>query len=416
MSGTHREAADPERASRGGILGAEPVWVDAHVHVFSPQMIAERGSYLSRDDRFAALYADPRARMATAEEVIAEMDRTSVALSVIFGFPFGDQGLCREVNDYVLEAVGAWPGRLAGLACVAPGKRGALAELARCLDVGMRGCGELAPGATTADIEEMAEVAGLLRERGLPLMLHANEPVGHGYPGKGAFGPEACVDCAAAYPGLKLVFAHLGGGTFLYEAMPELRRILADVYYDTSALPYLYDAGIYRAVEATAGARKLLFGSDYALLSPSRYRDGTRNACAGRARGCLRRQRAKGLHAMSHDAKHSRADSGHGARQSHDLRRLLEALVSGDLGLDDAVQRLRLLQVTQLGEFARLDMNRDLRKGVPEVIYAPRKRDGELEMIVRRFLADRGLALVSRLAPERAEMLRSVAHGGEGDL
>jgi hypothetical protein len=102
---------------------------------------------------------------------------------------------------------------------------------------------------------------------------------------------------------------------------------------------------------------------------------------------------------------------GHGARHGHDLRRLLEALIAGDLGLDDAVQRLRLLQVTQLGEFARLDMNRDLRKGVPEVIYAPRKRDSELEMIVRRFLSDRGLALVSRLTPERAEGLRLALTG-----
>ena len=66
----------------------------------------------------------------------------------------------------------------------------------------------------------------------------------------------------------------MGGGTFLYEAMPELRQVLADVYYDTSAVPYLYDAGIYRAAEATAGAHKLLFGSDYALLSPARYREG----------------------------------------------------------------------------------------------------------------------------------------------
>jgi NCAIR mutase (PurE)-related protein len=96
----------------------------------------------------------------------------------------------------------------------------------------------------------------------------------------------------------------------------------------------------------------------------------------------------------------------HAVRHGHDLRRLLEALVSGDLGLDDALQKLRLLQVTQLGEFARLDVNRDLRKGVPEVVYAPRKRDSELEMIVRRFLTDRGLALVSRLTPERAERLR----------
>jgi uncharacterized protein len=280
MSGTRREAADPEGvASRAERPSTEPVgagspWIDAHVHIFSPRMIAERASYVPRDERFAALYADPRARMATAEEAVAEMDRSGVGLSVVFGFPFQDQELCREVNDYVLEAVAAWPGRLAGLACVAPGTVGAPAELARCLDAGMRGCGELVPGSAARDIAELADVAGLLRKRGLPLMLHANEQVGHGYPGKGAFGPQACVACAAAYPGLKLIFAHMGGGTFLYEAMPELRRTLADAYYDTSALPYLYDAGIYRAVEATAGAQKLLFGSDYALLSPSRYRDG----------------------------------------------------------------------------------------------------------------------------------------------
>ncbi len=103
------------------------------------------------------------------------------------------------------------------------------------------------------------------------------------------------------------------------------------------------------------------------------------------------------------------------ANHSHDLRRLLEGLLSGDLGLEDALQKLRLLQVTQLGEFARLDVNRDLRKGVPEVIYAPRKRDADLEAIVRRFLADRGLALVSRLEPERAERLRRALTGRVGD-
>jgi pyridinium-3,5-biscarboxylic acid mononucleotide synthase len=103
--------------------------------------------------------------------------------------------------------------------------------------------------------------------------------------------------------------------------------------------------------------------------------------------------------------------SDHAEYRSHDLRRLLEELLAGDLGLEDALQKLRLLQVTQLGEFARLDVNRDLRKGVPEVVYAPRKRDSDLEAIVRRFLADRGLALVSRLEPERAEALRLALTG-----
>jgi hypothetical protein len=111
-----------------------------------------------------------------------------------------------------------------------------------------------------------------------------------------------------------------------------------------------------------------------------------------------------------HDTGHDHSDR-HDHGHSRDLRRLLEALLDGDLGVEDAVQRLRLLQVTHLGEFARLDVNRDLRKGVPEVVYAPRKSDTDLEAIVRRFLTDRGLALVSRLEPDRAERLRGALIG-----
>jgi len=106
-----------------------------------------------------------------------------------------------------------------------------------------------------------------------------------------------------------------------------------------------------------------------------------------------------------------------GANHAHDLRRLLEGLVAGDMGLEDALQKLRLLHVAHLGEFARLDTNRDLRKGVPEVIYAPRKNDDDLESIVRHFLAERGLALVTRLEPARAQALRLGLTGeaGAGD-
>ncbi len=253
---------------------AESGWVDAHVHVFPPDMIERRDAYLSRDRRFESLYSSPRARMATAEDVLGQMDETGVALSVVFGFAFEDHGLCRMLNDYVLEAVAAHPGRLAGLACVPTKGDGAASELERCLESGLRGCGELTPGPGFEDIAALSGIAATLRERDLPLLVHANEPVGHEYRGKTDFGPAACVALAQAYPGLKIVFAHMGGGTFLYEAMPELRRTLADAYYDTSAVPYLYDAGIYRAAEATAGRDKLIFGSDYALLSPARYRRG----------------------------------------------------------------------------------------------------------------------------------------------
>jgi NCAIR mutase (PurE)-related protein len=89
-----------------------------------------------------------------------------------------------------------------------------------------------------------------------------------------------------------------------------------------------------------------------------------------------------------------------------ELRRLLEELQTGKKTLDETLKRLRLFQVAQVGGFARLDTHRDLRKGVPEVIYASKKSDDDLEAIVRCYLDERGYVLVTRLDPGRAETLR----------
>lgn len=254
--------------------------VDAHVHLFPPELIEKRDRYLGRDPRFHALYGDPRARMATVDDLLASMDEQGIDLSVAAGFSFGDEALCRMVNDYIAEQVRLHPGRLAGLACVAPGRAGAARDLEDALDAGLRGCGELAPeswGAAAAargGADGLDALTGHLRERDLPLLVHASEPVGHSYPGKGVFGPADCFALAKAYPGLKIVLAHMGGGLFLYEAMPEVREALADVFYDTAAVPFLYGAEVYEAAMSTAGPAKLVFGSDYPLLCPHRYRPG----------------------------------------------------------------------------------------------------------------------------------------------
>jgi predicted TIM-barrel fold metal-dependent hydrolase len=53
--------------------------------------------------------------------------------------------------------------------------------------------------------------------------------------------------------------------------MPELRKKFRNVYYDTAATPFLYDNGIYRAALALDLGKKIIFGSDFPLLPPSRY-------------------------------------------------------------------------------------------------------------------------------------------------
>ncbi|MBU2603236.1 MAG: nickel pincer cofactor biosynthesis protein LarB [Actinobacteria bacterium] len=102
-----------------------------------------------------------------------------------------------------------------------------------------------------------------------------------------------------------------------------------------------------------------------------------------------------------------------------EVRTILEGVASGALGVEDALAKLPLLQVNQLGEFARLDFGRAARKGVPEVVYAPGKTDEALLDIVRSFLTVIGLALVSRLTPEGAATLSdglSAAPGSEAEL
>jgi predicted TIM-barrel fold metal-dependent hydrolase len=248
--------------------------IDVHVHVSSPELIAGREAYLERDEWFRLLYENPKSRLVTCEQVLSEMDDTGVDRSVIFGFAFRDQGLCREANDYVIEAVRAYPDRFTGFACVSPEVPGAVQELERCLDAGLAGCGELFPDGQRFDLvgsPGLDLIAEVLRERGLPLNLHANEPVGHPYPGKGDNTPGPCYEFAHRHPQLDIILAHMGGGLFFYELMTEVRVTLARVYYDTSAVPYLYRRDLYSIAATAAGAHKLLFGTDYPLISPRRY-------------------------------------------------------------------------------------------------------------------------------------------------
>lgn len=244
--------------------------IDGHVHIFPPELIARREDFLTRDCRFDRLYSNPKARMVGADDVLAEMDATGVDKSVLAGFAFEDQGLCRLANDIVIEAVKAHPDRFIGLASVSPEAPGAIEEVERCLEAGLAGCGELVPGSSGFG-PEWQVMADFLEERQAPLLLHANEQLGHDYPGKEVFPIEEFARLAAAYPELTIVLAHLGGGLLFYELMPEMRGTLARVHYDTSAAPYLYSPEIYSVAVTCAGPDKIIFGSDFPLLSPGRY-------------------------------------------------------------------------------------------------------------------------------------------------
>ncbi len=259
---------------------ADAVIIDAHTHLFPPEMRAGRAAYCARDPWFAELYSNPKARMATAEELVASMDAAGIDASIACPFGWSDPGLIEACNTYLLDAMQRYPGRIIGLAAAQPtaGAR-AVAELERCAHAGMPGCGELMPhgqGYRLSDLALLAPLVEVARAHGLFILTHASEPVGHTYHGKGNVAPGDLEVFLRAFPDVRVVAAHWGGGFPFYELMPEVQQAAANLWYDSAASPYLYRQDIFPIAARLVGARKLLFASDYPLISQQRMLDYTR--------------------------------------------------------------------------------------------------------------------------------------------
>jgi predicted TIM-barrel fold metal-dependent hydrolase len=112
----------------------------------------------------------------------------------------------------------------------------------------------------------------ICRDRGRPVLIHTNEPVGHAYPGKTPNTLAQIYHMVKRFPANTIVLAHWGGGLFFFNLLKkEVKERLRNVYFDTAASPYLYNPAVYSIAIQTIGAEKVLFGSDFPLLPPGRY-------------------------------------------------------------------------------------------------------------------------------------------------
>jgi predicted TIM-barrel fold metal-dependent hydrolase len=247
--------------------------IDFHTHITSPEIIARRDEYLVRDAWFRDLYANPKARLSSAEDLLAAMDLADVAQAIVFGFGWRDHELCVRDNDYVMESVARYPERLIGFGIVNPAVgAGAVREIERCAAGGLLGIGELMPdgqGYRLDDEKAIAPIVEAVTDLGMVLLTHCSEPVGHLYPGKGTVTPDEVIRFARLFPEATLVCAHWGGGTVFYELMPEVSRLMHNVYYDTAASLFLFQDDIF-SLAARWAPGKVLFGTDFPLITPKR--------------------------------------------------------------------------------------------------------------------------------------------------
>jgi uncharacterized protein len=249
--------------------------IDIHTHIFPEKIRAERERFFDREPDFMNIYANKGSKLAGMEELITAMDEQGVDKSVVFGFPWRSIDHVKLNNDYIIEAVERYRGRLIGFCTFYLPLQGAETEFERCINAGLSGVGELAfySSATGEDtVHTLEPIAKMAQDYDVPLLLHTNEQVGHFYPGKAAMSVYDIYKVPQCFPKNKIILAHWGGGIFFYHLMKkEVKSVLQNTWFDTAASPYLYDSRIYAVAAEIVGPAKVLFGSDFPLLKPGRY-------------------------------------------------------------------------------------------------------------------------------------------------
>lgn len=89
-----------------------------------------------------------------------------------------------------------------------------------------------------------------------------------------------------------------------------------------------------------------------------------------------------------------------------EVRELLEQLKRGECSVDDAEKKLRLFNILEIARLAKLDINREARKGIPEVVWARHKTVGDLVQIVEHAAKVMPSILISHLSKDQEINLR----------
>jgi len=249
--------------------------IDCHTHIFPDEIRKDLETFCERDKGFSSIYKNSKTKIVGVEELITSMDESGVERSVICGFPWSQRDLCSLHNEYLMESASRYPRRLiVFISLPFSDPDWSEGELDRRMKGGAKGVGEIAfyhHEMTFQDTDAMKPILTQMEKQRIPLLLHTNEHLGHSYPGKGLTPLERFYDLILSFPKLSILLAHWGGGLPFYELMPEVAKAMANVYYDTAASPLLYSKKIYAIVSEIVGVRKVLFGTDFPLLSPRRY-------------------------------------------------------------------------------------------------------------------------------------------------
>lgn len=87
--------------------------------------------------------------------------------------------------------------------------------------------------------------------------------------------------------------------------------------------------------------------------------------------------------------------------------------MDGKISLEVAEKTLKTMQIREIEDFAKLDMCRDVRTGIPEVIFAEGKENTDLVKIIMGSL-DQGRVMVTKLSKDKYDIIKGQISLPEG--
>ncbi|HJH26754.1 MAG TPA: nickel pincer cofactor biosynthesis protein LarB [Methanophagales archaeon] len=88
------------------------------------------------------------------------------------------------------------------------------------------------------------------------------------------------------------------------------------------------------------------------------------------------------------------------------METILKRFASGEIGIEEACKELKQESVRRLKDFARIDVNRQYRTGIPEIVFAEGKNSAEVADIAIALATAKGFALISRARGTDVEAIK----------
>ena len=248
--------------------------IDSLTHILPKEISSEISKFQKLDQKFKELFNE-KTKISDADNLVNKLKDCEINKAVVGGFGWTSDEITKLCNDYIIESASKFQ-EIIPICSVNIYSKNTESKILNYINRGAKGIGELHFN-YDEEIEENKVLKNTLRialEYNLPTIVHASEPLGHSYSGKGTNVPEKLYSLAKQNPENKFIFSHFGGGLVFYEQMPEVKEVLKNVYYDSAAQPFLYSRKVYKTSILCSNINKILFASDFPLINFSRCLSG----------------------------------------------------------------------------------------------------------------------------------------------